>query len=501
MDPQNADRDREYGKRKTTFSAKQVTVLLALSATHLLTDMMFSWNVVLPKLEDSKTSKFLVTEDDVAWLGSLTFIMITLLSPLAGILAEHIGPRRLLVTAMFPVAGFWLLKAYGPSLWLLYLGRALLGISATVVYTVLHPLIAELCPARIRGLALVLPEIFGCVGMLLSYLLAYFLSWEAATAVSAAPFVPLSLMLLLVPEVCILGVSGDGNHFENSPYWLVRKKKIDAAEKSLRFLWGRDANVDRELEAIRSTTVPEQSEVKNQIKELRKIHNALPVVMTISLLILRELAGGLPIFTYSVYMIRDAGVQLDAFFCTVFIGVARLASTCVSACISDVVGRRPLLVASTLVCAVSEGVAGTFLTLEAEGPTWVPLASVIVFAIGYGLGLGPISWVYIGELLPTPVRSLGAAMATFGNLLSNFVLSLVFLKMATSLGLGFTLLLFGGANLTIALLVLFLIPETAGRTLQDMEKAFMHNRTQHGQENPALEMDIIPPVADSHCAL
>lgn len=116
---------------------------------------------------------------------------------------------------MFPVAGFWLMKAYGPCLWLLYLGRALLGISATVVYTVLHPLIAELCPARIRGLALVLPEIFGCVGMLLSYLLAYFLSWEAATAVSAAPFVPLSFMLLLVPEVCILGVSGDGNHFEN----------------------------------------------------------------------------------------------------------------------------------------------------------------------------------------------------------------------------------------------------------------------------------------------
>lgn len=45
----------------------------------------------------------------------------------------------------------------------------------------------------------------------------------------------------------------------------MRKKKIDAAEKSLRFLWGRDANVDRELEAIRSTTVPEQSEVKNQV--------------------------------------------------------------------------------------------------------------------------------------------------------------------------------------------------------------------------------------------
>lgn len=195
-------------------------------------------------------------------------------------------------------------------------------------------------------------------------------------------------------------------------------------------------------------------------------------------------------------MIRYSGVQLDAFYCTIFIGVARLASTCVSACISDVVGRRPLLVASTLVCAVSEGVAGTFLSLEAEGPTWVPLASVIVFAIGYGLGLGPISWVYIGELLPTPVRYLGSAMAIFGGFLTYFVLNLVFLNMTSSPGLEFTLLLFGGANLTIALLVLFFIPETAGRTLHDMDKAFVSNRRQQGRHNSTFEIDIIPSVAD-----
>lgn len=103
---------------------------------------------------------------------------------------------------------------------------------------------------------------------------------------------------------------------------------------------------------------------------------------------------------YTVYMFRKAGVQLDAFFCAVLVGVARLASTCISACMLDLVGRKTFLVAAALMCAVSEGVAGIFLFLEVEKATWVPLASVIVFVIGYGLGLGSIPGVYVGELLP-----------------------------------------------------------------------------------------------------
>ncbi|XP_042890366.1 facilitated trehalose transporter Tret1-like [Penaeus japonicus] len=479
MEQQNTDRNEDPG-RKTSLSLRQIVILITLSGTYLLTEMIYGWSAVLPKLEED-TSKFVVTKDDVSWLASLTFMLVTILSPAAGILAERFGPRRVLVIAMFPVSGFWLLQAFSPYLWVLYLGRALIAASATVVLTVVNPLIAELYPARIRGLASVSPEILGCIGMLSSYLLAYFLSWDAATAVSAAPFVPLSFMLLLVPE---------------SPYWLVRKKKIDAAERSLRLFLGRDGNVAEELQAIRNTTTDQQCEVKNQIKELRKRHNVIPVTLMLILFMLRELGGRGPVFSYTVYMFRKAGVQLDAFYCTVFVGVARLASTCVSACTLDLVGRKPLLVATVVICAVSEGVAGAFLFLEVEGAAWVPLAAVIVFVIGYGIGPGPILWVYLGELLPTPVRAVGAAISTFGCFFTYFIVNIMFLKMLSFLGLGLTLLVFAGANLAIAPIVIFFIPETIGRTLQDMEKAFILKRERQGQDNPTFEMDIISSNAN-----
>ncbi|XP_042866275.1 facilitated trehalose transporter Tret1-like isoform X1 [Penaeus japonicus] len=455
MKKQNEDKKERH--EKTPLTLRQVVCLSVVGGTNFLNGMMSGWTAVLPKLQDD-TSRFTVTEDDVSWLVSLTFIMGFVISPLAGSMAEHVGPRRLLVVTMFPVAGFWLLQAYSPYLWLLYLGRALLASSSAVMYTVVQPLVAELCPPRIRGLASVLPELFGCVGLLLSYLLASLLSWDMATAVSAAPFLPLSLMILLVPE---------------SPYWLVRKKRIEAAERSLRLLLGRDGRVAEELEAIRSTTTHRQSQVRDQVRELRKAHNVIPVVLMLSVFVLRELGGKGPVFNYTVYMFRKAGVRLDAFYCTVFVGVARLASTCVSACTLDLVGRKPLLAATAAICAVSEGVAGAFLFLEVEGAAWVPLASVIVFVVGYGIGLGPIPWVYLGELLPTPVRSLGAALITFGYSITYFTINFVFLKVIASLGLGLTMLVFGTANLAIALIVVFFIPETKGRTLQDMEKAFI----------------------------
>ncbi|XP_063588632.1 uncharacterized protein LOC134765775 [Penaeus indicus] len=197
--------DERCTEAKPALTLRQVICLVAIGGTKLLNGMMSGWPAVLPKMQEDQ-SRFTVTDEDVAWIISLMFIMGFVVSPLAGFVAEHVGPRRLLVIAMFPVSGFWLLQAFSPYLWLLYLGRGLLASTATVTFTIVQPLVVELCPLRIRGLASVLPELFHCIGLLASYLLASLLSWDMATAISAAPFLPLSLMVLLVPEVTSLSL-------------------------------------------------------------------------------------------------------------------------------------------------------------------------------------------------------------------------------------------------------------------------------------------------------
>ncbi|XP_042866283.1 facilitated trehalose transporter Tret1-like isoform X2 [Penaeus japonicus] len=476
-------KDNSMTKATRSVSPRQILCVLIMACTPILNGMLSGWTAVLPKMQEDR-SRFTVTVQDVTWLASLNQIVGIGICPLAGTLGEYLGPRRLLFLATCPVPGFWLLQAYTPWLPLLYVCRAALAISTSLVCTMVQPLIAEICPAEIRGLAGSMPEVMGCVGILLSYVLAYLLPWDVATAVSAAPYVPLVLLMLLVPE---------------SPYWLVRKKKVDAAERSLRVLLGRNDDVTKELNAIRSTTTLKQSRVKNQLRELRRGHNIRPVVLIIALFILRELGGKAPVYSYTVYMFRSAGVELDAFYCTVFVGITRFGCTLVSAFIQDRLGRKPMLVASATASALALIAAGATVFLKVEGASWVPLAAMLVYVGAYALGLGPILWAYLGELLPTPVRSVAASLVTFCHFSSSFGVNYMFFEVVSAFGLGSTLMVFGSVNLVVAAVVFGFIPETKGRSLQDMEKAFAAKSPRRGKDNPAFDAEGLPPrPSDPH---
>ncbi|ROT63106.1 glucose transporter 8 [Penaeus vannamei] len=378
---------------RTPAGPRQILCVLIVACLPTLNGMISGWTAVLPKLQED-TTRFTVTVQDVTWLASLNLVVSIGASPLAGTLGEHVGPCRLLFLAMCPVPGLWFIQAYTPWVPLLYVCRAALAVSTSVFSTIVQPLIAELSPVKIRGLAGTLPAVMACAGMLLSYVLAYLLPWDVATAVSAAPFMPLVLLMLLVPE---------------SPYWLVRKKRIDAAERSLRVLLGHTADVTKELDAIRSTTTLKQANVMNQLQELRRGRNIRPVVLITALFILRELGGKAPVFSYTVYMFRSAEVELDAFYCTVFVGLTRFGGTLMSAFILDCLGRKPVLVTSAVISALALAVAGITVFLEVEGASWVTLVSMLAYVGAHAIGVGPIPWGYLGELLPTP--SVGAPLS------------------------------------------------------------------------------------------
>lgn len=119
----------------------------------------------------------------------------------SGPLMEHLGLRRLLLLSLLPSALCWLLLAFPLATWVVYVGRVGTCATAGIINTILQPLLAELCQPRYRGFALTLPEIMVSVGLLFTYALPRFLSWQASAALLAAPFLPMFLLMLLVPEV------------------------------------------------------------------------------------------------------------------------------------------------------------------------------------------------------------------------------------------------------------------------------------------------------------
>ncbi|XP_066948394.1 facilitated trehalose transporter Tret1-2 homolog [Macrobrachium rosenbergii] len=180
-------------------------------------------------------------------------------------------------------------------------------------------------------------------------------------------------------------------------------------------------------------------------------------------------------------MFRQAGIELDAFLCTVFIGCVRLICSFVAAGALDCAGRRPFLIGSSVICGLAELISGVAILLNYPGTSWIPLSGLLIYVAAYGLGQGSIPWILMGELLPTPVRSVGSSVITFSYCTLLFIVNLLFFKMTESLSLGGALCLFSLANLVLAVVTFVWLPETRGKSLDELETAFTRSHRTRGQ--------------------
>uniref|UniRef100_A0A0P4W5I2 Major facilitator superfamily (MFS) profile domain-containing protein n=1 Tax=Scylla olivacea TaxID=85551 RepID=A0A0P4W5I2_SCYOL len=191
-----------------------------------------------------------------------------------------------------------------------------------------------------------------------------------------------------------------------------------------------------------------------------------------AIIVLRELGGQFAIFSYAVYFFRNAGVEMKASTCTVLLGVARLFSTIACSSLLDRVGRRFILTVGCSCCAVSTAIGSIFLFWDIPGSSWVPVMAVVSFVLGYGFGVGPIPWVLLGELLPTPIRVVGASICTCMYAAMEVIVGLCFPQMMEEVGLGGSLLFFAAFNVLMIVVVRRFLPETANSSLHLLEYVF-----------------------------
>nr|XP_027234215.1 facilitated trehalose transporter Tret1-like [Penaeus vannamei] len=243
--------------------------------------------------------------------------------------------------------------------------------------------------------------------------------------------------------------------------------------ESLRRLRGRGANVEEELsQIVAGIKERQQATIKDQLQQFAHPHHHRPVLLLAVVFTLRELGGQYVVFSYTVYLFREAGVHLDAFLCTILVGVMRVVFTSLGCVVVDRVGRRPLVIATVLVCGAAQALGALFLLLDVPGASWVPLAAVLLFVSSYGFGLGPIPWALLGELLPTPVRFIGSSVCTFSFCLTQFVVSYLFPLLMAHAGVGVAFLVFAAAHGALGLVLWAFLPETRGRTLSDLQDCF-----------------------------
>ena len=378
---------------------------------------------------------------------------------LAGKAGDHYGRKKVLMLAalLFFVSAVG--SASAQSLYFFLIARVLGGIAVGVA-SILSPMyIAELAPAKYRGTLVSLNQLTIVIGILVAFFSNYLLvgtgenNWRWMLLVMAAPAVLLFFSLFLVPE---------------SPRWLVARNRNDEALKVLEKTSGKEL-AHYELNEIKQTLRNQETSTFNDLLA-PKIKPLL--FIGIILAIFQQITGINTIMYYAPKIFANVGQSNDsALLQTILIGGTNLLFTLVAMILIDRFGRKKLIIiGSTGMMAMLSGLSTLFFLKETSG------ILVLVFILGYiaffAASLGPALWVVAAELFPNCLRSKGMSIAIVSLWIACTVVTIAFPIMLEKLSGGITFLIFALICLANLLYVIRYVPETKGKTLEELEKEF-----------------------------
>lgn len=397
-----------------------------------------------------------------------------------GRLVDNVGRKGALLYVAGPlyvVAWTATARAHGPRT--LIGARVLLGAGVGASSVAVPVYVAETAPAALRGALGSVTQLAVTVGILLAYVagaLAPHESLEYACGPArrgAARGAWRSLAL--VGAVLGGGVVGAAALLPESPAWLVAKRRRAAAARALTTLrGGDDARAARDLDAlVRSTGGADDG------LGVRVVLAALcgggdagvrrPLAIVLCVMLFQQFSGINAVIFYSGPLLASAGMA-NGDLGGVLVMTVQVLATGLALVLMDRLGRRPLLAGS--LCGMAAAAALLALHFLLEPPPFVALVALFLYIAAFSLGLGPVPWLLMPELLPTRARGAAAALATVLNWSCSFLVTETFAGLVARIGaagafFGFALVCAVGAAFVAAA-----VPETKGLRLDEVEALF-----------------------------
>jgi SP family galactose:H+ symporter-like MFS transporter len=377
-----------------------------------------------------------------------------------GRLADIFGRRLLLIATAIIFAAGAVICASATSPGMLIVGRIIVGLGIGLSSGTVPVYISEVSPADARGWTVSLFQLAITIGILLAYVVDYAFAkseaWRWMFGISLVPAAIFAIGMYFLPE---------------SPRWLVRHGDPTRARAILARIRA-TSNVDAELKEIEQSFA--QSEQHGNWHDLLSPTLRPALIVGIGLAIFQQVTGINTVIYYAPLIIQSAGVSSasGAILATAGIGAVNVLMTIVSMWLIDRIGRRPLLLTGIAGMVVTLGVLGWAFhsNVRSEALSWLAVISMMVYVASFAISLGPIFWLLIAEIYPLQVRSSSEGLAATFNWGSNLLVSLTFLTLLQGIGAPKTFWLYGLCAIGAWIFSYSLVPETKGRTLEQIEQ-------------------------------
>jgi sugar porter (SP) family MFS transporter len=469
---------------------------------------------------------------ELGWSVASLTLTATLAMMLSGPLSDRLGRRPVLkiAAALFAISA--VASAIAPSFVTLVAARMIGGFGVGAALIIAPMYIGEIAPAAMRGRMVSFNQLNIVVGISAAFFSNYLIlrfgeselawaealrlgewNWRWMLGVEALPALFYFFALFAVPE---------------SPRWLLMNGKDEDARRVLEKV-GDSAQAETDIEAVKASIRIEESTERAALRELFRPAMRLVLVIGISVAILQQITGINSVFFYAPMIFEQSGVGTDASFVqAVLVGLVNLLFTVLAILFIDRLGRRPLLGAgltgiAACMLLLSYGFGSATYTLSSDsvaallpeismdalqpildrtyqsdlafreavvdaigGETFqnhrsalinasidmnptIVLVGILGFVASFAISLGPVMWVLFSELFPNRVRGLAISFVGLINSAISFSVQLMFPWELQTLGNSVTFLIYGLLAIVGFILVMRILPETKGKSLEQLE--------------------------------
>ncbi|XP_077005180.1 solute carrier family 2, facilitated glucose transporter member 6 [Tamandua tetradactyla] len=441
---------------------------------------------VIPALERSLDLDLRLTEAQASWFGSVFTLGAAAGGLSAMVLNDLLGRKLSIMFSAVPSAAGYALMAGAHGFWMLLLGRTLTGFAGGLTAACIPVYVSEISPPGVRGALGATPQLMAVFGSLSLYALGLLLPWRWLAVAGEGPVLAMVLLLSLVP---------------NSPRFLLSRGREEEARQALAWLRGVDADIRWEFEQIQDNVQTQSSRVS--WAEVRDPHVHRPIAIALLMRFLQQLTGVTPILVYLQPIFDSTNVLLPPKDDAAIVGAVRLLSVLIAALTMDLAGRKVLLFVSASIMFAANLTLGLYIhfgprpltpnstvglesgaVVGTELPpatsssylTLVPLLAAMSFIMGYAMGWGPITWLLMSEILPLRARGVASGLCVLGSWLTAFALTKSFLPVVNAFGLQVPFFFFAAICLVNLLFTGCCVPETKGRSLEQIESFFRTQR-------------------------
>jgi sugar porter (SP) family MFS transporter len=458
-----------------------VTLLLAATIASL-GGLLFGYNTVI-------ISAILVSLPKAWGLGTMHQGLVVsgvLLGAIVGAtasgkMADSLGRRDVILgtAAVYVLGTFHTAVASTPIM--LIVGRIICGVAIGSTSVTVPLYISEIAPARYRGMLVSINQLAITIGILASFtigshIVSHGYGWHSMPLWGVIPAILLGVGALLLPE---------------SPRWLMLQDDEDKARRVFVKLGSTDVEADMRhirinLEATRGMTLPDLFK-----QPLRR-----SLVIGVGIFLVQQFSGINAVLYYAPTVFKMAGYATESAGLTaaISLGLVNALATLVSMVLVDRVGRRPLLLTGLvgmIICLVVLG-----LSVAPGGDTGrlhmvAAMGSLLLFVAFFAVGIGVMGWLITSEIYPQSIRGTAMSLPAIAHWAANLVVSLLFLVILDRIGPDLTFWLFAVVGILGFLFCSSFVPETMGRTLENIEEEWLGKKKEGVGEQNSFRLWLI----------